>query len=565
MVKRLTIAAVVAVILLAAGLRFIGIGWGLPNSLHCYSYHPDENMVFASAVNMFLKGSIDPGFYNYGSLFLYLVTFAITFTTGWGLAALPRGDLYAHPEALSALYMSGRVVAVLLGIATVLLVYLLAKRLYGRGPALLGALFLAIMPLHVMHSRFLAVDVPATFFVALSLLFAVRLYETRSWRDYLLAGLFAGLAAGTKYNAGLVVVSMIAAHVLLWLQSQHASEAKVRLVDAKLLGAIGTTIAGFLIGTPGVLLNYAKFSQDFSYEVMHARTGHGLVFVNTGSGYLYHLTHSLWAGMSLPLLLIALAGAVYAFYRRSPGDLILLSFLVIYYGVIGAAQVRFARYTIPILPVLAILAARVSVDMIAQWLKSSRRNRRALGYAAGALVAVVSLYALSFTMHLNSLFTQRDTRDSAAEWIMKYVPHGSSIAFPTVPWFYTPPLDPAMALPVTAEGRYEKAMQVKDYRLVVSPPGTEWDLSFLKAQTPEYVVLSQFEYEARERIGDPSVKAYFAYLRDRYYYAPSPFADPPFQRALIRAFFVRELPEDMSYASPTILIYSRKQEVKTGG
>ena len=50
-----------------------------------------------------------------------------------------------------------------------------------------------------------------TLLIVTSLLFAVRV--SRTWRlsDFALSGAFAGLATATKYNAGLVILGVIAA------------------------------------------------------------------------------------------------------------------------------------------------------------------------------------------------------------------------------------------------------------------------------------------------------------------------------------------------------------------
>ena len=64
------------------------------------------------------------------------------------------------------------------------------------------------MPLHAQHSHWLTVDVPATFWGTLSLLWSARLAtgDPKPLRAALLAGLFAGLAAATKYNLALTLL-----------------------------------------------------------------------------------------------------------------------------------------------------------------------------------------------------------------------------------------------------------------------------------------------------------------------------------------------------------------------
>lgn len=549
MTRRLLVPAIIGTVALGAGLRIWGMGWGLPTAQHYFSYHPDETIVLLSAMQVnFFDGQLDPGFYNYGSLYIYMVSIAVLLASCWGLVDIVAAGSFSAIGEFAKLYMAGRVVALLLGIATVYLVYVLGKRAYGRGIGLLAALFMAIMPLHVMHSKFLAVDVPATFFAAAALVFALRITDGHRVRDYLLAGLFAGLAAGTKYNAGLVVLSPMVAH----FASDKAQPIR-RVLSAKLAAVVPMAAVGFLIGTPGAVLNFDAFSKDFVYEVAHTSTGHGLVFAGTACGYIHHLTNSLWPGMGLPLLVLAVAGVVYAVRKHTTADLALLMFVIAYYGLIGAAQVKFARYTMPLLPLLAVLAARFCVEM-ADRREAGVKLAKSTGYIVIAVFVLFTAYTLTYSLALDRMFAATDTRDRAADWVRHNVPPFAAIGLPTIPWFYTPPLDTYFGLLDPAD-RFERSQEFMDYILVVSED-TEWDAEFLELQAPEHVILSEFEYYDRLRIGDPAAREYFHVLR-RDYRVERRFADEP---SLLggRVPILRKLPHDMSYASPTVLIYSRK-------
>ena len=546
--RKLLIPSVIAVIILAAALRLWGIEWGLPTARHYFSYHPDETLVLLAAMKVNpLAGALDPGFYNYGSLYIYLVNIAMFAATLTGMIQLPD-DIFSNIGEFAKLYMAGRFVAAALGIATVYLVYTLGRRAYGREVGLLAALFMAITPLHVMHSKFLAVDVPATFFVTLALVFAIRITDGHRLRDYLLSGLFAGLAAGTKYNAGLVILAPIIAHL-----TTAETRPILRIFSLKLASIPLLAAAGFLIGTPGALLNYDAFSRDFTYEIGHVRIGHGLVFTHTAPGFIHHVTDSLWPGMGLPLLVLAAIGILWAVRRHNAADVALLAFAVAYYIVIGAAQVKFARYTMPLLPVLALLAARIWVELSAH-LRSGGAASRFIERIFLVLLILIVGYTTLYAVSLDRMMASKDPRDRAADWIKANIPLGVSICLPTIPWFYTPPLDPYFGLP-DARDRYERMEEMTDYILIASRD-TEWDAAFLARESPDYVVMSDYEYGDRKRIHDKAAAEYFAMLgRDyrlerRFFDAPSLWGQ--------QIPLLRKLPHDMSYASPTILIYSRK-------
>lgn len=551
MQRKHTVAILSVIIILAAGLRIWGIRWGLPSSLHYFSYHPDEtvNLLAAMRINFF-EGQLDPDFYHYGSLFFYLVSIATLIGMGVGLINLPPDDPFSRISEFADLYMAGRIVALLLGVATVYLVYRIARLAYGRRAGLFAALLMAVVPIHVTHSKFLAVDVPATFFVAATLVFALRIVERQRFRDYLFAGLFAGFAAGTKYNAALVLLSPMVAHLIV-----NKARPSLRLISPKLWTIPIAAAAGFIIATPGVLLNTPKFVHDFTSELRHARTGHGFVFMDTPIGLVYHVSHSLWAGMGVPLLALSAVGVLYALIRRRPSDVVLLAFLIPYYLVIGVSQVKFARYTIPMLPVLVVLAAGVSADATRRLLAGPAFSRCVLAPIAGLLLVLITVHTAAYSVVLNSTYGRRDTRDACALWVREHVPPGSSIGLPTLPWFYTPPLDPFFGF-VNPSDRWKQVEEFSDYPLVVSRE-SEWNAQFLESEKPDYVILSEFEYEDRIRVKDPAVREYFDVL-ERDYKLECRFARA--QPLYPRYFFARHLPHDMSYASPTTLVYSRKME-----
>lgn len=538
------------IITVAVSLRIWGLKWGLPNYLHYYSYHPDENVLFSAVTQIDLfNGYLDPGFYNYGSLYIYFVNIATTFAALMGWLNLNFTNLGENINQIANIYLTGRVVAVIMSLLTVFFVYVLGKKAYGRREGLLAASLMAIIPIYVMHSKFMAVDVPCTLFITLSMIFAFRLMDGCRFRDYLFAGLFAGLAAGTKYNAGLALIVPVIMHF-------YADKSNImqRIINAKLFAMIAFTIIGFIIATPGILINQQQFIHDFMYEVGHVKEGHGLVFANTGSGYIYHLLHSLLPGLGLPLFIIALLGVVYAIKKHTYIDIALLAFVAVYYFVIGSAQVRFSRYIIPMLPVLALFASRFMLDLHA-------RYSIGIGMACFAqkmwtiVIIFVIAYTLLHTASLSTMMASVDTRDSSIEWIRENIDKGSTIGLPTIPWFYTTPFDPEIALPIQSENRLQEAQGFTDYLLCVSAL-EEWDTDFLARESPQYVVTSEFEKVDRIRIKDPSIERYMKYLNKNYKVYKS-FNDSPNIMGVKFPIFV-SLPHDMSYISPEIVVYAKK-------
>jgi len=553
------ILVLVALIIgLGLALRLWGIGWSLPDARHpLATYHPDEsiNLNAARAADI-PHGQFDIQFYNYGAFYFYLVSFAQTFGRGWGLIpttpnlSIPQG---AQPTAAqwatlapenAALFLTGRIVTALLGAATIPLLFALGRRLYGTRVGLTAALLYAIAPLAVQHAHFLTVDVPATFFVTLALLWAARLWKQPDWKNVIWAGVWAGLAAATKYNTGCVLLAPLVALALARPSGERANH-----LPLKLAALIGVTAAAFLIACPGPWLDWNAFwngtypGSGVRYELFeHARTGHELLFVDTGPGWWYHLTASLRYGLGEPLLLLALAGFVFACIRRTPQDGILLSFFLLYYFTTSLSAVRFARYMIPLLPVLCLWAARLLAEPFPQ-----RRLRQALA-AIGTLVA---LYTLLLAFSFNLSMTGRDPRDQAADYLERNAPQGASIAFARIPWFTSPPLSPLFGLPAAPQ-RAKAAAETTRFTLRIPP--VEWDTSVL-SPPPDYVVLSNLEtVNAVTRLHLPGPVRFVRSIPandTRLVFAPPTLLGLPPNREGVG------VPEDLLYTRPLLTLYRK--------
>ena len=115
-------------------------------------------------------------------------------------------------------YVVGRAVNALLGTLTILLVYLLARKLWpgraGRWVGALAALFVTFSFNHVKESHHAVTDVPVTFVIVLAFMAIVAMYQRGRLTDYLGAGFLCGLACATKYSALPVVLIFGLAHLM---------------------------------------------------------------------------------------------------------------------------------------------------------------------------------------------------------------------------------------------------------------------------------------------------------------------------------------------------------------
>ena len=543
------------VIVFALLLRLWGIGWALPNAARLFSYHPDESVVVgvSERLNPFLL-LIEPGFYNYGSLSLLLNAAVIHLGQAVGLIA--PGLAPGIPSASELLAV--RLLSAGMGAGTCGFLWGIGRLLYNRTAGLAAALLYAAAPLAVQHAHFATVDVPAVFWISGSLFFAARYLKGENAkncaRDLLWAGLWAGFAAATKYNAGLVVLAGGAAWLLGLPREKARNEAdagnpKKRATQTLFLLA-GGALFGFLVGCPGVLLNFAAFKHDFAAEAFHVRQGHGDVFAQTPPGFVYHVTFNLFWGMGWPLTVACLAGVAYALYRRRPGDLILLAFAVPYYFLIGLAVVKFARYTLPLFPPLLLFVGALIPP----------KTHKAAPFVYAAL-AGAGAFALLLVLAFDNVMNLPDTRDKAAAFIKEK--HFASVGFAVGPWFFSPPLNPLLAAP-NPEAAKRAASENPFPRLI--PAETEWNTaSFPPPDAPDAICLSSYDYADGLRGRPQTVGPYLTALQAAYsshedFIQPLQVFGLPLGKISPNAFGLPELtiPHDMQYPNPVTVIYYRE-------
>jgi hypothetical protein len=423
--------------------------------------------------------------------------------------------------------------------------------------AFMGALLVAVAPAHVVHSRFATPDILATFLVVLSAACALRFLRgpsedklSQPLRAAILAGLFAGLAAGTKYTGALAILTLFA--TLLIARPQGA-------VKYAVVGTLAA-IAGFLVSTPGVLTNWQAFSSGFAYELQHSASGHGLLFVGRGSAFVVQAFH-LAVGIGILLVALAVIGLVAAPKHARHAVLALLAFAFPYYLLIGRSEVMFLRYTFPL-----YLAMGFGLAMLVE---SGARGLR--GGVIFTVLAILGLGGLDgaglqsagqFTLDMAG----EDPRDVVARYLQdrQKVSPGDNVGLVSDPWFYTPPLFPHANAPRPlfiqnfAEMWNEwRAVGIERYVPENPQERHDWDIRLLEDMRPEYVVFSSFESEDPARLTRiPGLAADVKLQVDRF---QTFLARLQTDYRLDKRFGSRTIGvHDLDYVRPTLWVWKRK-------
>jgi hypothetical protein len=553
------IAAVLFV--LSFGLRLVGIGWGLQNDLHNQSYHPDELPIFAASQAIKpTEGKFAPGFYNYGTAYLTMLKVSSDVVSAYTGGEDPKSE-EATWAWVSRVHFAGRLLSALAGAGVVVAVFLSFWRTLGITGAAIAAAVPALAPALVVHSRFQTVDMVATFFLAMSSMFILRMIpageddKPNLTRLAALAGVFAGLSAGTKYTGILILLSLIPVVIM------HQRSAALKLLAV----AFGSAFLVFLITTPGLVTDTAKFMEDFRYEMTHTSTGHGLVFEGTTSGFIYHLAN-LAEAIGPLVFLLGLIGLVWAAFEKKPWVAPVLVFFLAYYLLIGRAEVKFLRYTFP----LVIGLAAGFGFLVSEANRRGRNWRLLVGFAIFAIFGVVPRGGITRTAEMTAWMTTDDPRDQAAKFIR--ASDARTVGLASDPWFYTPPLykNAGVTRAVPFGERLDRMRTESQPQFVYHQTAGEdpfpFDKRLITEDKPDYIVVSSFEYADPERLWDKKTEAPLASLnevgrlqvqRAHDFYVE---LDKSYERAAVFGPPLATLPHDLEYIQPTVLVWKKKQK-----
>jgi 4-amino-4-deoxy-L-arabinose transferase-like glycosyltransferase len=421
----------VSILGLAVFVRLLGIGWGLP-----YTYHVDENWFAQKAIHFF-SGDLNPHFFGVPTLFMYMLA---GIWKGYYVVGHISGQFRSTPEFMEAFvqdstvfYLLGRILTALLGIGTILMLYLIGKKMYGLRVGAAAALFLIFSPEHNKNSHEMTVDVPMIFFLVLAFYFIWLIYKKGETKYYLLAGLFAGLGTAVKFGGQILFLPLFLAHLFHVLENNRPK--REILFSLKLVSSGIVFLAAFLLGCPYSILDFKKFWKDFKLQSEHLYSVGHFGDATAQPAWLFYLIYGFKENIGLFSRFLVLGGLVYGFIRRRRREMILLAYPLLLFFIIGSWKTRASRYFLPLAPFF-ILAAAMFLDLVAAKISSRltklSRNRAPFPWAAKIVLPVLCLLfvlpSAARVLRFDYLMTQPDTRTIAKDWIHHNIPRGTKIA-----------------------------------------------------------------------------------------------------------------------------------------
>ncbi len=404
------------IVALGAALRALGVGYGLPAV-----YNPDEVAIMSRTL-AFAKGDLNPHNFLYPTAYFYALFawigayFAGAWITGAvESAAAFQAAFFVDP---SGVYLAGRLLGVVAGTATIVLVFAVARRLFGTAAGLAAAALLAASPIHVIDSHYVKHDVPVTLVIVFAFLLTLSVWpggrkEGRGLARAAAAGAACGVAFSTHYYAVFAVLPLALA---IWFARGTGG---ARAATRGLAVAGVSMIAAFFACSPFLLVEPATAWRDIVANrqiVMDRAIAETGVPFSSARRYL----ELLWLdALGWPAAILAVAGAI-RLAMRAPARAALLGAFPVAFLFFISNTVPASRYLNPVIPFAAVFAGYAVA-----WLAGlvSRRS-----VAAFLLAVVVALPALAQSVRAGVFFRQSDTRTIAREFIEARIPSGTGIA-----------------------------------------------------------------------------------------------------------------------------------------
>ena len=437
------LTALLLILIVAAGayLRFVGLDWD--NEQHL---HPDERFLTMVESSLLPAESLDAyfdtnqstlnpnnqgfGFYVYGTLPIFMVRYLAEWigTTGYG-----------------SIYLVGRALSATMDLLSVVLVFFIGTRLYGRRVGIIAAAFSAMAVLQIQQSHFFTVDTFATFFTLLAVYFSVEVITANNERidlvSYLFFGLALGMAVASKINTAPVAITLPLAALVQWLALDEEKKTKLApKIFLYLVLAAFVSLITFRICQPYAFNGPGFFNIGLSenwvtgLRSLQAQTSGDVDFPPAlqwaRRPIWFSLQNMVVWGLGIPFGILAWSGFAWMgwklFTTRSWKPNLVIWVWTGFYFVWQSMQWNSTmRYQLPIYPLMAVFAGWMIVE-IWKGLKNSADQSNAYQKSFRILAIVIGVISILFTAGwayaFSRIYTTPHPRVAATRWIFEHIP-----------------------------------------------------------------------------------------------------------------------------------------------
>ncbi len=383
-------------------------------------------------------------------------------TMRWG--QLPMLIIRITAEALNRtgyqeLRTTGRYLSAIMDVCSILLLFIIARKLFDRTIGLLAAAFFSLCVQSIQQSHFMTVDNFAVFFTMLTLLSAVQIsegrwlyrqadgayhMERRGWFAMLRFGLFLGMTISCKVNLAMLGIVLAPAVLISFadvkLRSRKDFWRVIVLAVLSALAAIVMMVLACRIFQPMMFRVKTGNTSFFNFALNPdwVRSMNVAATESSGIGggppseqwshrpaFFFAWENQVLWGMGLPLgiavWIFLIAGWVCMFRGKEPGLwkklLLPLFWATLFFLFMSTRFVKNNRYFLPVYPAFCLGAAWG----LAHWFHSSGKTAGCvLCILAGTVIMAGTLVWSGAFM--KTVYGQKHSRVEAVEWIYDNIP-----------------------------------------------------------------------------------------------------------------------------------------------
>jgi len=420
---------VIIVLIIASILRFWGIWHGYP-----FSYFPDEQHFVNRAIT-FGSGDLNPHWFHKPAFLMYILFFdyGIFFVIGKITGMFSNIDSFAvyYFQNSWPFILIGRITVTLFGIATIYVVYKIGEKFWSKTVGLFCSMFLTLSYGHIFCGQDIKADVPTAFFTALSIYFLLRIVDNKNFskKDYILAGLFAGLGTATKYYSIAILPCILIVSIYEILNKRNILLFRKYLYSLLSFWGIYFIVSPFNFLDPlgrrsafGEIVNIFNKLCPFNFNIFPPLEGKSNFLIeNYRDNFIldsllnYIKVMLSTEGVGIIIGIIIILSICYTLYKPTLKKILLLSFPILFsiISIVMNPSYTEPRHQLIIYPFLLVVAGIAIYETTRNYLSNHKIN---------IILSLLLIFPLVSVIKHNIHISKTDTRTLAKYWIESNIP-----------------------------------------------------------------------------------------------------------------------------------------------
>jgi len=358
-----------------------------------------------------------------GYLYVLSIEYGIYYAIGWVFNAFNSPTDFAEKivRNMEPLFVLGRITSAVFGACTVGLLYKIGSDFFNSRVAIASSALLTLTVFHIDLSQQAKVDATLGLLVVATIYFIFKIIEAdnkKKWA-YGWCGFLMALSIQTKINSVVLFVPFAVAILF----DYKTFRTRINFI---IFYFIPFFICGFILANPPVLLAPHKFITSI-LGLGNVYTTPVNVIPNDLIGFLAYPLYY-FRSMGLVISILTILAFAYTSYNLNIKRLVLLSFIVSFYILMGSSRYQVAvYYMIPAVPFIYLLIGDFLKEMSDKFSSKANILHGKASYAIALILIVALIHPATNVIRHEISLSGKNTRYLAKEWIEANISAGSEI------------------------------------------------------------------------------------------------------------------------------------------